>query len=892
MPLAAGTRLGPYEILSPLGAGGMGEVYRARDTRLGRDVAVKVLPQHLSSNPEVRARFEREARSVSSLNHPHICTLHDIGREGDTDFLVMEMIEGETLAQRLSRGALPFHEVLRLGAQISDALDRAHRAGVVHRDLKPGNVMLTKSGAKLMDFGLAKGIGPSASASNLTAAPTATSPLTAEGTIVGTFQYMAPEQLEGKEADARSDIFALGVVLYEMASGRRAFEGRTQASVIAAILKEEPPPLQATDSMSPPALDRLVRQCLRKDPDERIQSAHDVRLRLEEISEGGAPAAAAPTATGPGRGGSRERLAWGIAAAAALMAIALAVASFLRPAVIPPVIVSSIPPPAESSFVPNILGMSLSPDGRKLACVVRGPAGTGVWTCPLDGSKPTLVAAADDAECPFWSPDSRAVGFHAGGQLRRVEIAGGQSVPLVPAASCIGASWASDGTIFYVPDYLSPIMRVSENGGQPSALFPVEAAGSRRNFSQPSLLPDRRHVLYTATDAWQGGQGSGIYVATIDGKEEKRLLSVVSNARFVEPGYLVFGSEGSLRAQRFDLGRLELSGDQIVLIDGVDYMGLYQSHIFSLSESGLLAYIEGKGSLTRQLTWVDRSGAVLGTVGKPGNYFTPRLSHDGKRVAYDLSETTTDSGDIWVFDLERGISTRLTFDPRNESSPIWSPDDSRLLFFGNYPGRSDLFTLDSDGSGGVESILSNGAVNLPSDWSKDGRSILVQTSRSAGLGGTDLLIYSTEQKKAESWLKSAFVENQARFSPDGRWIAYDSDESGKMEVYVRGFSPPGGKWRVSGEGGSFPVWSKDGRELFYISPDSKVMSVAVGSGATFDGGAPVALFRIPGEILNVGIATQYDVSLDGRRFLMNLGSSTQAQKMITLVSGWTSVLRR
>jgi serine/threonine protein kinase len=867
----------------------MGEVYRARDTRLGRDVAVKVLPQHLSSNAEVRSRFEREAKAISVLNHPHICMLHDVGREGETDYLVMEMIEGETLAQRLSRGALPIPEVLRLGAQIAGALDRAHRAGVVHRDLKPGNVMLTRSGAKLMDFGLAKGMATAAAPSTLTASPTVTNPLTAEGTIVGTFQYMAPEQLEGKEADARSDLFALGVVIYEMAAGRPAFEGKTQASLIAAILKEEPRPLRARDALSPPALDLLLRHCLSKDPEDRIQSAHDVRLQLEAIAEPGASQEEPSNAAGPARRRSRERLAWGISALASLAAIVVA-ASLLRRDEIPRLMVTSIVAPEGSSFVPNIMGMALSPDGRRIAYVARGPGGAGLWVRSLDSAKPMLITAADDAECPFWSPDSRSIGFRSGGSLRKVDVSGGQSVVLAPVRDCLGASWGTDGSILYVPDRSSPIMRIPESGGEPAIVTAARTADSKKNYSQPTLLPDRRHILYTVNESWQGGTNSGIYVAEIGGEDERRLLPILSNARFVEPGYLIYGKEGSLRAQRFDPRRLELSGEPIPLVDGVQYMGIYQSHLFSVSDAGLLAYAEGRGTLTRQFTWVDRKGSILGTVGRPGNFFSPRISHDGKRIAYDQSEETTDSGDIWVLDLERGISSRLTFDPRNESSPIWAPDDGQLLFFADYPGRSDIFAISPDGTGKMETVLSNGGRIFPCDWSRDRRSLLVQGSESAGMGVTDLLIYSTEQKKAEPWLSSPFVEKQPRFSPDGRWISYDSDESGRMEIYVRGFSPPGGKWRVSSDGGSASVWRQDGKELFYISPDAKVMSVVIGEGTTFQSGTPVALFSIPGEILNLGVVTQYDVTPDGQRFLMNLNTPTQGQKTITLLSHWTALL--
>jgi Tol biopolymer transport system component len=891
--LAAGSRLGPYEIVGPLGAGGMGEVYRAKDTRLARLVAIKVLPSHLSAQPELRQRLEREARAVSSLNHPNICTLFDVGHHEGIDYLVMEYLEGETLAERLKRGPLPFPELMRAAIQIAGALDRAHRSGIVHRDLKPGNVMMTKSGTKLLDFGLAKGMGLASAPSNLTVSPTLTSPLTTDGAIVGTFQYMAPEQLEGREADARSDIFALGAVIYEMATGTRAFEGKTQASLIASILKEEPRPIRTTVPATPAPLDRLARQCLEKDPDERIQSAHDVRLQLQEIAEGGASSAEGTAGTArpaPGRG--RERLAWGIAALASLAALAVAAGVFFKAEVPPPSIVSSIPPPPGATFESNIVPMALSPDGRQIVFAAHGAAGSGLWVRSLNSTKARLLAGTEDAECPFWSPDASAIGFLAGGKLRKVDLAGGQSDALAPMSICLGASWGPDGSILYVPDRFLPIMKVRATGGEPVALVAPGGKQGKKIFSQPSLLPDGRHILYTANEIWEGGENSGIFVATIDGKEEQQILPVLSNARYVAPGYLVYAKSGSLRAQRFDPERLQLSGEPTTLVDGVQYMGIYASHLFSVSETGMLVFVAGEGVLTRQFTWVDRKGAMLETVGKPGNYFSPRLSHDGKRISFDQSEALSDSGDIWVIDRERDVATRLTFDPRNESAPVWSPDDRRIVFFGNFPNRSDLFTVAPDGTGGIETILSNEGDNLPSDWSSDGKFILFQSSKSAGLSNTDLMIYSVEDKKAEPWLSAPYSEKQGRFSPDRKWIAYTSNESGKEEVYVRGFMPPGGKWRVSSDGGSSAVWRSDGKELFYISADSKVMSVALRPGASFDGAAATALFQIPGDMLDVGIVTQYDVSPDGGSFVMNLDTPTEGHRLLTLVTNWPSMLKR
>ncbi len=893
MTLAAGSRLGPFEILAPLGAGGMGEVYKAKDTRLDRLVAVKVLPAHLSTHPELRQRLDREARAVSSLSHPHICTLFDLGHHEGIDYLVMEHLEGETLAERLKRGPLPFPELMRAAIEIAGALDRAHRSGIVHRDLKPGNVMMTKAGTKLLDFGLAKGMGLASAPSNLTASPTVTSPLTAQGAIVGTFQYMAPEQLDGREADARSDLFALGTVIYEMATGTRAFEGKTQASLIASILKEEPRSIRAVVPASPAPLDRLVRQCLEKDPEERIQSAHDVRLQLEAIAEGGASlieSAAAAERSAPTR--SRERLAWGIAALASLAAIAVTAVTFLKTEVPPSPIVSSIPPPAGATFQSNIVAMAISPDGRQIVFAAHGAEGNGLWVRSLDAGKARLLAGTEDAECPFWSPDARSIGFYAEGRLRRVDLVGGQSDALAPMSICLGASWSRDGSILYVADRYLPIMKLPATGGEPVALVAPGAVQGKRIFSQPSLLPDGRHILYTANETWEGGENSGIFVATIDGTDERRILPILSNARYVAPGYLVFAKDGSLRAQRFDPERLELIGDPLTLMDAVQYMGLYQSHLFSVSDTGTLAFIAGEGTLTRRFTWIDRQGTVLETIGRPGNFFSPRLSRDGKRIAFDQSEAMSDSGDIWVLDRERGVATRLTFDPRNESAPIWSPDDRRILFFGNFPSRSDLFTVPSDGTGVIEAILSNGADNLPCDWSSDGRLILFQSSHGSGLSNTDLWIYSLEEKKAEPWLDSPYAEKQGRFSPDRKWIAYASNESARTEVYVRGFMPAGGKWRISSEGGDSPVWRADGKELFFVSSDSKVMSVTIRPGATFDGAAATPLFRIPGDMLDVGVVTQYDVSPDGQKFLMNLDTPTEGQRMITLVTNWTSLLKQ
>ncbi len=600
MSLAPGTRLGPYEIVAPLGAGGMGEVFRARDTRLGREVAVKILAASLSSNPEVRARFEREARTVSSLNHPHICTLHDVGREADTDYLVMELVDGETLAARLDRGALSTAEVLRIGSQIADALDRAHRAGVVHRDLKPANVMLTKAGAKLMDFGLARAgemglVGGSRSAQTseaaraaMTQSPTMSRPLTAEGTIIGTFQYMAPEQLEGGEADARSDIWALGCVLYEMATGRRAFQGKSQASLISAIMSSEPTPVSQVSPMSPPALDRLVGACLAKDPEARIQTAHDAKLQLGWIADGSS--ASGIPAMSVSRGRRRESLAWGAAAVLGALAMVLAALSLrggsnermMRATL-------SLPPDLALRITGDDSGPpALSPDGRTLAFAAMGQgSGQRLWLRSLDELTARPLPGTEGGSYPFWSPDGRSLGFFADGQLRRVDLAGGAVLALCPSDNGRGGTWSRDGVIVFAPDWISPLSRVPASGGEPT---PVTTLDSTRESTHrwPLFLPDGKHFLYLAAKHDAPGTSATLWFASLDGRVRKRLMSSPSNAAFAS-GWLLFVRDSSLLAQRFDPAHGRLLGapqptQEIVQFDPTTWRAM-----MTASDDGLLA---------------------------------------------------------------------------------------------------------------------------------------------------------------------------------------------------------------------------------------------------------------------------------------------------------------
>ncbi|HUK86680.1 MAG TPA: protein kinase, partial [Terriglobales bacterium] len=565
MPLTPGTKLGPYEIVAAAGAGGMGEVYRARDTRLDRTVAIKVLPAHLSDHPERRQRFDREARAISSLNHPNICTLYDVGHQEGVDYLVMEYMEGESLADRLQRGPLPPEQLLKYGVEICEGLEQAHRSGVVHRDLKPGNIMLTRTGAKLMDFGLAKTANPEASASALTAslAGPGGKPLTAEGMVVGTFQYMAPEQLEGKEADARSDVFALGSVLYEMATGKRAFTGKSQASVVAAILASEPQPISALRPMSPPTLDRLVKVCLAKDPEERWQTAHDVKLQLKWIAEGGSEAGVpAPLAA---RRRHAQTLAWAVAAVCLLAALALGAAWLLRAPKPELPLQASLLPPKDSSFA--AFNFAVSPDGRKLVFVARGASGGGntLWVRPLDSIAAQPLAGTEDAQFPFWSPDSKSIGFFANHKLRRIDAAGGPVLALADAETPRGGSWSPDGTIVFAPASVGGLWQIPAAGGAPTQLTQPANPGAERSHRWPSFLPDGRHLLYyNSSPSGPLGRpapaevdaGSGIYVLDIKTGHQSLVVRAISQGQYAS-GYVFYLDQGNLMAQPFELSSLK-----------------------------------------------------------------------------------------------------------------------------------------------------------------------------------------------------------------------------------------------------------------------------------------------------------------------------------------------
>ena len=886
MPLAATTRLGPYEIISPLGAGGMGEVYRARDTRLGREVAIKVLPQHLSENPEVRARFEREARTVSSLNHPHICTLFDVGHENGIDYLVMELVEGETLAARLTKGALSPAEVLKLGAQIADALDRAHRAGVIHRDLKPGNVMLTRGGAKLMDFGLARATGlegpggaSGLSHAALTHSPTVASPLTAEGTIVGTFQYMAPEQLEGGEADQRSDLWGFGCVLYEMATGRRAFEGRSQASLISAIMSTEPPPVSQVAPLAPPGLDRLIRTCLAKDPEERARSAHDIKLQLLGLQEAGSQTgAAAPVVRRPGK---NAPLAWIITAIATVAAITMAMmlaTSDRSPRT--PVHVAIEPGPRK--ILPqHAASTAISPDGRYLAYTAADTNGAyGLWLRPFDSPTARLLGPAYAVSILFWSADSRSVGMTGNGpKLLTVPIERGTPTEVCAIRAGRGATWNQRGVIVLAQNAQGPLYRVSASGGEPVQVTWPDSSRNESSHRFPCFLPDGEHFLFVSMPA--GPEGVDIYAGSLGSRETKKILTAGSAVTYAAPGYLLFRRGGKLTAQRFDANGLKLLGDPIALVDAPPISDLDAEPIASASNDGRLVVLDNPPSDTN-LGWLDRGGVLRSTLSLPvGPWESPVLSPD------DRYAIVPKNSDLWRIDLARSLPVRLTSDPGYENEPVWSPDGSKIAYTNGGRAREEIMVLNSDGSGEptVVSTQTDHLFKLPSDWSRQGLILAAIGARSRDV----LLAPFPEGHPVTTLARTVFAEFGGKVSPDGRWLAYLSNEAGSPpDLYLQSFPVPAHKIRVTNGGAEMVWWMPGGDELCYRTADhTRMMSVKLSrAGENVEAGEPRLLFRYPPDV------DKSDFTHDGQRILVTLSREGARNRRARVILNWTAMVRQ
>jgi eukaryotic-like serine/threonine-protein kinase len=872
--LPAGFRLGPYEIQALIGAGGMGEVYRARDTRLERTVAIKVLPANLSSQVERRQRFEREAKAISQLSHPNICALYDVGGEGGTEFLVMEYLEGETLTERLAKGALPLESTLRYGVEIADALDKAHRHAIVHRDLKPGNVMLTKSGVKLLDFGLAKAMESAKPSASFTGLPTEQA-LTQEGTILGTFQYMAPEQLEGKEADGRTDIFALGCVLYEMATGRKAFTGSSQASLMSAIMKEEPVPVSQIQPMAPPALDRVVKICLAKDPDERWQSAHDVGSELKWIAQVGSQAGVpAPIVQ---RRKHRERFAWAGFGIATVVAAGLAAAHLRQAPRDLPAIRSNIPMPEGTA--PGQL--AVSPDGTQLAFTASKSGKPVLYLRRFDGSTSQAVPGTDDAGFPFWSPDGRSVGFFAGGKLKRLDLAGGAILTICDAASGMGGTWNRDGDIVFAPAPTSALYRVSASGGQPAPVTTLDSARHETAHRFPQFLPDGRRFLYAAANlAAVANDAGAIRVGSIDGKEDKAIVPMASNASYAA-GRLLYVRDQSLVAQELDLSRLETRGPPVPIEPRIGHFGIAMFCPFSVSENGVLVTAPVDSTPSR-LLWLDRNGKEIGSFGEPGLIANPRLSPDGRRLTAEWSNGYA-AFDIWVYEIPGGAGRKVVSDG---GSSVWSPDGTRIAYSTlsrAKDGQAALRVKQLDS--GNEEKFDSVDDRWPEDWSRDGRFLSVRIIVAAGLRNYQLCIVDMMGDRRCAPFATENNNWDSRFSPDGRWIAYTSDESGRSEVYVRSFPNPGGKWQVSAAGGTSPRWGGGGKELFYANLDDKMIAIPVSAAATIHFGSPISLFSFPG-LSNA----YYDVASDAKRFLVDAPVAGPSSPPLDLIVHWTALL--
>ena len=874
----------------------MGEVYTARDTRLDRTVAIKVLPEHVASDPDLKQRFEREAKTVAALSHPHICPVFDVGSQDGIDFLVMEYLEGETLAQRLEKGALPLDQALEIAIEIADALDKAHRQGIVHRDLKPGNIMLTKSGAKLLDFGLAKLRQPgTVGAEGLSAAATRSEPLTGKGTLLGTVQYMAPEQLEGKEADARTDIFAFGALVYEMVTGQRAFAGDSRASLIHAIIGVDPPAMSTLQSMSSPALDQIVRTCQAKDPENRWHSAGDVVRQLKWIVQSGSQPSK-PVATAPQpqkRQGAMPMLG---AALIGGVIIGLAVWGLTRPGPAPPRpltrFVVTTPPDEPLRMSGELPEVAISPDGLR---IVYGSGAGGsrqlyLREVTLFGATP--LRGTEGGSGPFFSPDGEWIGFSTDYLLKRVSILGGPAATICDLGGApAGMSWGPDDTIVYATAGSQGLLRVPAVGGEPERLTTVEPEQDETDHLWPEVLPNGQAVLFTA---WSGSpESSRLAIVSLE-TGAVSYLPVGSDPSYSPTGHIVYSVGGALWAVGFDVHRLEVTSNPVPVLENVNTKALGAAN-FSMSGDGSLVYVAagGTGGGSRTLVWVDRDGREEPLGYPPDSYTSPRLSPDGTRVAVDVIEP--ENSDVWTYDLTRPTRTRLTTDPAIDQRPLWTPDGQRVVFQSNRDSQS-LFWKLADGTGEAERLMTarEGATFVfPAAWSADGKTLvyqeLVQNNR------IDIGLLSMDgERPSEMLLATEFLETAPAVSPDGGWIAYASDESGAYEVYVQQFPHLSERVTVSTDGGHQPVWSPDGRELFYRGPLG-MMVVPVETDPTFRPGAPEVLFE--GQYYSFLSTRTYDVAPDGRFLMIKEAAVTTDDTSVTagqivLVQNWTDELQR
>jgi eukaryotic-like serine/threonine-protein kinase len=881
MPICAGDRLGPYEIGALVGAGGMGEVYRARDTKLGREVALKVLPNTFAGDPERMARFQREAEFLASLNHPNIAAIYGLEESNGIRALVMELVEGPTLAERIGEQGMPLEEALPIARQIAGALEYAHEKGIVHRDLKPANVKLTVDGdVKVLDFGLARALeAPAPSAGNPSLSPTFTLEGTRAGVILGTAAYMAPEQASGKPVDKRADIWSFGVVLWEMLTGHRLFDGETISHTLADVLRAEID-LNKLPAGTPVAIRNLLRRCLDRDVKDRLRDIGEARIAIQRYLanpnggiEGARPAEASPT-----------RLPWVAAAVLLLAALGLGYVAYRHITEEARVLRFSVLSPEKATADIH----ALSTDGRRLAFVGTQDGRHELWVRELDSLVARLLPATDGATYPFWSPDSRTIGFFQGGKLKKIDAGGGPAITLSDAPSGRGGSWSQNGVILFVPTVNVGIYRVSAAGGAATQVTTMNPAEGENAHRMPWFLPDGHHFLYTARNI--DPEKNAVYVADLDSEDRKRILAASSNAAYAAPGYLLFLRERTLMAQPFDASSVTTRGDAVPIAEELRYDGLNLVGRFSVSQNGVLAYTSGSfgGALNAvQLTWFDRTGKAIGTIGMPGVIQWPAISPDGHTVAFDRVAPPNGSVDIWLYDQARGTESRFTFNSPTNSFPVWSPDGSHIAFESIRPGLGDLYQRATSGAAQDELLdkFVPGANPRPTDWSRDGRYIIEHVFNPKTNADISVLPLFGD-RKAIPYLHMDYNEGWGKLSPDGKWLAYQSDETKQYEIYVQSFPNPGGKWQVSTSGGIRPVWSRDGRELFFISYGKKMMAVEVKSGAKFEAGVPKPLF-------DTRIATGnywFDVSKDGHFLIPSLVAEGTVAP-ISVVVNWTAGIK-
>jgi serine/threonine protein kinase len=892
MTLAPGSRLGPYEIGAPLGAGGMGEVYRGRDTRLERTVAIKILSAQFTADQVSKQRFEREAKTISSLNHPHICVLYDIGHQEGIDYIVMECVEGETLATRLAKGPLSLDQTLKYGAQIAEALDKAHRSGIVHRDMKPGNIMLAPTGAKLLDFGLAKELKPLASVATLTTV-VATSPVTQHGTFVGTFQYMSPEQVEGKGVDGRSDLFSLGAVLYEMLTGKRAFEGKTQLSVASAILEREPEPLSVAKPVTPPALQHAIRRCLAKDPDERWQTGRDLAGELKWIAGGSSQAGTA--IAGSSKTNWRERASWGLAGLLAMVTSFLGYGYVHRPPTSQTEVRSSILPPPRMSIPfgsgTRLGGYAFSPDGSRLVINAQAEDGkVSLWIRPLNSLTAQELAGTEDGYLPFWSADGQWIGFFAQGKLKKIPVSGGPVQEICDAPQGRGGTWNSSGDIVFAPTIGSPLFRVSAYGGVPTKVTELDNALGETTHRWPEFLPDGEHFLYLARQLAEN-KPSGVYAGSLSATPRKKLMDHLTEAQYA-PGFLLFVRNNTLLARAFDAKSLSLKGEAMPVAGDIANEASFLRAGFSVSQAGQLVYRSIDAGTDMELIALDRSGKRIYTFPTEGIINSFGVSPDGQKLALTEILPTKSGSTIWLYDLRLNTRTRFTFGGGMNGSPTWSPDGSELAFASTRNGTFNIFVKPVTGAAEERVLHPSNEDERPQSYSPDGKNLIIDYRPQVRLGTPEIaLLPLTSDGKVSSLLSVSYMNNGGKLSPDGHWLLYSSMESGRSEVYVTSFPGIKGTWQVSSGGGSAPQWRRDGRELYFISQNGFLMAAEIkASNGSFVLGAVKQLWerRVNPDLFQ----GQYAVSPDGQRFYVSAMKEGMIHSPLTLLNNWPAELKK